>query len=436
MTSATNSIFPGVALDRFAILNIVAGGIVTAAPLVFGALYARWTAKNPGPAADARISPHWLKARLPPGCNAVLPTGTLLTSLGDDPYPLPGDAPIHLTRTATAMLTDGSTIAPPMDNVTLSAGTLTTLLPDTLLRLRRSCTGMLLPGRCRQRLTRETPAQLSAGTPARLQAKARVIESATASTAMQADAAAVARLPADARVTLPVEAWVQLGDSRRAQLAPGTTVALPAGAAATFQQGSMVTFANREVSFPGGATATLSQAVGELPREWRSGSLRELATLDADASAPLADISYGPQVKITAQAGAGIKVPGDAIIGAVVDTVGQFPARVKAGQTIQVPLGSSICILAGDIIALPAGSVVAVKGMSVFMITNDGDALMAVASDAQDAPSAGDEAANHGDMTLGLPVLMTAPAGAEITVAGVADVMLPGKTTVEAPHRS
>ena len=72
-TSAADSIFPGVALDRFAILNVVAGGIVTATPLVFGVFYARWTAKNPGPTADALISlPQVLCATVPRGCNAVL----------------------------------------------------------------------------------------------------------------------------------------------------------------------------------------------------------------------------------------------------------------------------------------------------------------------------------------------------------------------------
>lgn len=37
-TSAANSLFPGVALDRFAIVNIVAAAIVAAAPVVFGIL--------------------------------------------------------------------------------------------------------------------------------------------------------------------------------------------------------------------------------------------------------------------------------------------------------------------------------------------------------------------------------------------------------------
>ncbi len=54
-TTAANSLFPGVALDRFAIVNVVVGGIVVAAPIVFGILYARWTGKHPGVPADATL---------------------------------------------------------------------------------------------------------------------------------------------------------------------------------------------------------------------------------------------------------------------------------------------------------------------------------------------------------------------------------------------
>lgn len=54
--TAASSLFPGVALDRFAIVNIVVGGIVVAAPLLFAILYARWTRKNPGVTPDASLT--------------------------------------------------------------------------------------------------------------------------------------------------------------------------------------------------------------------------------------------------------------------------------------------------------------------------------------------------------------------------------------------
>jgi hypothetical protein len=54
-TSAANSLFPGVALDRFTIVNLMAGFFVAAAPVVFGILYSWLTALRPGPIADATV---------------------------------------------------------------------------------------------------------------------------------------------------------------------------------------------------------------------------------------------------------------------------------------------------------------------------------------------------------------------------------------------
>jgi hypothetical protein len=77
-TSATNSLFPGVALDRFSIVNIAAGFFVVAAPVVFGILYARFTTKNPGLTADATI-------KLPSRQAATIrvPSGASITMAGD-----------------------------------------------------------------------------------------------------------------------------------------------------------------------------------------------------------------------------------------------------------------------------------------------------------------------------------------------------------------
>jgi hypothetical protein len=46
--SATDTIFRGVAIDRFAILNIIAAIIIAAAPLVVGVRYAHWLRRHPG----------------------------------------------------------------------------------------------------------------------------------------------------------------------------------------------------------------------------------------------------------------------------------------------------------------------------------------------------------------------------------------------------
>ena len=73
-TTASSSLFPGVALDRFAIVNIVAGVFVVAAPVLFAILYAFFTNRDPGPSADSVV-------KLPPGEQVVLrvPSGATMT---------------------------------------------------------------------------------------------------------------------------------------------------------------------------------------------------------------------------------------------------------------------------------------------------------------------------------------------------------------------
>ena len=53
--TTAGALFPGVATDSFTILIVIAGGIAAASPLLFGILYARWTARNPGVTSDATV---------------------------------------------------------------------------------------------------------------------------------------------------------------------------------------------------------------------------------------------------------------------------------------------------------------------------------------------------------------------------------------------
>jgi hypothetical protein len=73
-TTATNSLFPGVALDRFTIVNVVAGVFVVAAPVLFAILYAFFTNRDPGPSADSVV-------KVPPTEQVVLrvPSGATMT---------------------------------------------------------------------------------------------------------------------------------------------------------------------------------------------------------------------------------------------------------------------------------------------------------------------------------------------------------------------
>ena len=62
-TTTTGTLFPSsLALDRFSLVNIAAGFVVAAAPVVFGILYARFTTRNPGLIADAIVKVPGLRA--------------------------------------------------------------------------------------------------------------------------------------------------------------------------------------------------------------------------------------------------------------------------------------------------------------------------------------------------------------------------------------
>lgn len=54
--TATSSLFPGVTLTLFSIVNIIVGAIVVAAPIVFAIAYSHWIRKNPGVTADASLT--------------------------------------------------------------------------------------------------------------------------------------------------------------------------------------------------------------------------------------------------------------------------------------------------------------------------------------------------------------------------------------------
>ena len=77
-TTAANSLFPGVALDRFAIVNVGAGFFVAAAPVLFGILYSWLTASKPGLIADTTVE----LPRLRPA-TVSLPSGASITVAAD-----------------------------------------------------------------------------------------------------------------------------------------------------------------------------------------------------------------------------------------------------------------------------------------------------------------------------------------------------------------
>jgi hypothetical protein len=79
-TTAASSLFPGVALDRFALVNIAAGGVIVATPIVFGILYSWFTGAHRGPTADATI---WLPGGGDnPAASIAVPSGAAITVPG------------------------------------------------------------------------------------------------------------------------------------------------------------------------------------------------------------------------------------------------------------------------------------------------------------------------------------------------------------------
>lgn len=77
-TTATSSLFPGLALDRFSIVNIAAGFLVAAVPALFGILYSSFTTRSPGLTADAIIKLPRLRA-----ATIKVPSGASITMAAD-----------------------------------------------------------------------------------------------------------------------------------------------------------------------------------------------------------------------------------------------------------------------------------------------------------------------------------------------------------------
>jgi hypothetical protein len=124
-TAAASSLFPGVALDRFTLVNLVAGAIVTAAPVIFGICYARFTARNPGLTADAilKLPPDRTVAiRLPSGASITMSadttiqdsSGDSLTVRAGSAYQIPAGSEIVVRAGAKAVMQAVTLAAAPL----------------------------------------------------------------------------------------------------------------------------------------------------------------------------------------------------------------------------------------------------------------------------------------------------------------------------------
>lgn len=417
-TTAANSLFPGIALDRFSLVNVVAGGLVAAVPMAFGALYARWIERDRGITADCLIEP---TMTLPANCVVKLQSTTTVAwrlkrwwvppwLVQDQPLDLPagGDPILKLAPTHgdnRCLVTPGGPL-PEGTRVTLAAG------------------AVLTWGEINGKPSRTT---LSAALKVRLAVGTRT----------EPGFSRWVRIPPGGQVTID-EANARPG------LAPGMLVTLSDGAIAKPDQpaAAAVNQTGPKVRLLGGkeTRAILLRAVGDAPAGTQvtlpSGVQVTVCGLAPDAAAASAERAT---VMVQAPAGAVLTVPGGAIVGTGSDP-GGWSTRLKAGGTVQVLPQSTIKIYAypGCLLALPGGSDVIVAGESYFEITGTGGVLVIAADNltpaAKTAPG-GQDPQDPEDPVLAFPVSGLAPGGAKITVTGTAGVVFPAGMALTAPRR-
>jgi hypothetical protein len=427
VTTAVGALFPGVAVDRFVIVNIVAAGIVAVAPLVFGVLYALWTGRNPGVMADATLtlpaSDTASMATLAAAADATLPRGTGVRLPTGTGARLRFDTPVLLESATTVVLPGGAITLEPGTTTTLPAGALATVNDPAWVRLRGWWTR--LPSR-RPVLQPATPIRLRAAARAELRRAVEVCLPGDGSAALPEGAPAV-ELAAGSAVALP--------GGTRGRLARGAEVTLPQDAALGVPGGTLVRLtSNGPVTLPSGATARLpagapAQQGLPAPPGLFAVAGGSTTTLNPGARARLADVGTAPVAAIEVPSGASIAVPGGAtVIVPAGDPGGRL--QVKPGHSLQVPPGASIGVQGGAAMAIPGTADIGVRAGAVLVITA-GEGVFTMSGD-DIVPASG---AKAGDARVRYPVRISAPGGAKITVSGVTDVALPAGTRSTAPYR-
>ena len=113
--------FPGVTLDRFIPVNLAAGAVLAAAPLVFGVLYTWGTARMAAATVDATLTlPASIRAILASPADAALERNTTLCV---------GGAEKRLDQEVTARLGTGAVAVPRTSRIHLAADTAVALRP-------------------------------------------------------------------------------------------------------------------------------------------------------------------------------------------------------------------------------------------------------------------------------------------------------------------
>jgi hypothetical protein len=420
VTAATSTLFPGVALDRFAIVNIAAAGIVSFAPFIFGILYAGYTRKNPGPSADARVLLP-MATRLAAATAATVPEGTTVRRHRVRTARLGQDERINLaSNTLIAMPRGGPVSLASKTAATLPAGATVTL---------RSPDGTLLPD--------PTQVQLPEGAE-----EVQLPENAAlALTGLEAGmmllptGADKCKLPLNTAVTLPDGRAGVLTEDLYADVPSGALVTLPTDASVTLPTDASVTLTDRFI-------VTLGRARSREVRLPPETAVR----LDPPVRSELCALTRpedpgGQVVKITVVSGAAITVLAGATIAwqhGKNDKKKWSSAAVQAGKTIQVSAGSQVLIPAGVAIALPGGSDIPVPAGTAISLGDQGTLAMA-GGDLAPPPKSGNSSSANAqaqlpDLMVSSPACISVPGGAKITVTGSAVIEVPAGTVITPPH--
>jgi hypothetical protein len=421
VSTATAALFPGVAVDRFVIVNIVAGGIVAVAPLAFGVFYAVWTRRNPGVMADAALTlPVTGTARLAQRSTLHLTAATTVKPTWGRTRQLNPGTELTVSRATLIVLGAGGTAALAVDaSATVAAGATARLSDRATFEV-----GGEEPQE--DPLPTGTGIGLPAGASVAMGGPASVDLTGGGSIVLAEDCMAILRLPTAA--TVPSGRAGTLPADTQLTLPRGTAVTLSARPAVALAGGAPVTLPGRitRVRVPRPATARFNLP-GRPPATVVTDTT---AALDEHASAPLTDLVKVPAAVITLPSGADLALPG----GAEVPDPGGDPEdalHVKLGHSVHVPPHTRVSVQAGAVMTAPGTSDVTVNARAALVIDAEAGHL-AIAADDLVGPQGEKVTA---DATRDYPVRIVAPGGAKLTVAGTADVMLPAGTVSRAPYR-
>jgi hypothetical protein len=336
-TTAVSAFFPGVAVDRFVIVNIIAGGIIAASPLVFAICYALWIGRSPGVTGDATLRLPMatrLIVTLDPPAALTLPKGTTVLPASGTTARLPADTRVDLDSAAPALLTGATAIGfPDAGAVMLAAQAPVTASADWPTTLTDGAT-VILPPDAAGRIG------VAAGTLVTVLpgAVARLASDATAPLESVGEGPSVTiGVTSGAKITVPGGAIVSAGGDGppSRQVKAGHAILVPPASYIGVAGGASMSLpGDTNILVPGESTLTIG------------GSAGSLTVAGDDQPAGEDDVTFPYPAGITTAGGAEISVTGTADFSLPRDTVISAPLRpvsvLARDRDLQVPQGSNM----------------------------------------------------------------------------------------------